>query len=119
MAISKLVCRIEAAFKKKQYALVIFLDISVAFDSAWHHTIIHNLIKLKCPAAYIPFVASFLCNCQALISVNGELLKQSVKSLLFTRRYTVSISLVGLLDINLPLVAQIQAFADDIVLVTH
>ena len=50
MAVSKLVGRIELAFKK-QHALVVFLDISAAFDYAWHDAILHNLIKLNCPAA--------------------------------------------------------------------
>ena len=78
MAVSKLIGRIESAFKKKKYPLVVFLDISAAFDSACHDAILHNLIKLNCPAAYIHFIASFLCNRQALISVNEEYLHKQL-----------------------------------------
>ena len=71
LAVSGLVSRIESAFKSKKYALVIFLDISAAFDSAWHDAILHNLISLKCPAAHVHFIASYLYHREATISVNG------------------------------------------------
>ena len=117
MAVPKLVGRTESAFKSKQYALVIFLDISAAFDSAWHDAILHNLIKLNCPAAYIHFIASFLCNRQATISINGELITKQLNrscpqgGILPPFLWLILIN--DLLTITLPISADIQCFADD------
>ena len=117
MAVSKLVGRAESACKSKQYALVIFLDISAAFDSAWHDAILHNLIKLNCPAAYIHFIGSFLCYRQATISVNGELITKQLNrscphgGILSPFLWLILIN--DLLTITLPISADIQWFADD------
>ena len=71
---------------------------------------------------HIHFVISFVCNRQALISVNGELLnKQLNRSCPQGRILSPFLWLIlinGLLDINLPLAARIQAFADDTALST-
>ena len=89
-----------------------FLDISAAFDSAGR-----NLIKLKCPAANIRFITSFLCSRQALISVNGELLNKQLNLSCpqggILSPYLSLILINGILGIYLLLTAQIQAFADD------
>ena len=124
MAASRLVNKIESAFKSKQYALVIFLDISAAFDSAWYDAILHNLIKLHCLAEYIHFIASFfffiasfLCNWQVTISVDGELLNKQLNrscpqsGILSPFLWLILIN--DLLTITLPNLADIQASADD------
>ena len=99
-----------------------FLDISAAFDSAWHDAILHNLIKLICSAVYIHFIASFLCHREALISVNGEYLHKQLNrscpqgGILSPLLWLILIN--DLLEITLPISAEIQAFAGDTALST-
>ena len=40
-----IVKKIEKGFNESKYVLIIFLDISGAFDSCWHTSILDSLIK--------------------------------------------------------------------------
>jgi len=61
-AVGAVVHRVEQAFSKGNVALLIKLDVSQAFPSAWHPAIFKTLIDNECPTDLIFLLKSFLSN---------------------------------------------------------
>ena len=59
-AILYLVQKIKDAWRRKEHAAVLFLDIAQAFPSVSHTRLIHNLRKAGIPASFISWLQSFL-----------------------------------------------------------
>ena len=59
-AILHLVQKIKDAWRRKEHAAVLFLDIAQAFPSVSHPHLIHNLRKSGIPSPFIQWLQSFL-----------------------------------------------------------
>jgi hypothetical protein len=55
----KIILRINEAFENKQYCFAAFLDITQAFDQAWHTGLLHKL-RWSLPLNYFLILKSYL-----------------------------------------------------------
>ena len=63
---------VENLLEKHEHTLVIFLDISGAFNSVWHPDVIFELIKKHCPVGYIKLIMSYLSDRIVTLMANGH-----------------------------------------------
>jgi retron-type reverse transcriptase len=61
-ALCRLTNNIQRTYKRKGETLVVFFDVSGAFNDLWHYKLLHTLIQKKCPPIYTKIIESFLHN---------------------------------------------------------
>lgn len=71
-AINQLVTKIQAAFKRRQECMVVFVDIAGAFDRTWHSGILLRLLEYGVPKPLVKLIAAFLEQRKATFTVAGE-----------------------------------------------
>ena len=76
-AIGSLISTVEEGFRIKQSTLASLLDISGAFDNAWHPSILNGLINRKCPAYLIKIISNFLQDRKVVLSFQSTTLTKS------------------------------------------
>lgn len=71
-AVCSIVSIIENAFLHKRYVVVIFLDISGAFDCTWHPSILKSFIDKGYDPAYVQLISSYLSNRLVRLKINNS-----------------------------------------------
>ena len=71
-ALCKIVTTIERAYSEQKYVLVIFLDISGAFDCTWHPFIIKSLIDKGIDGGYVHIIQDYLSNRLIRLKINNS-----------------------------------------------
>ena len=71
-AICNITSIIEKAFFDKQYVLIIFLDISGAFDCTWHPSVLKSFINKGYEPAYVHLISSYLSNRHVRLDINNS-----------------------------------------------
>ena len=71
-AICNITSIIEKAFFNKRYVLIIFLDISGAFDCTWHPSVLKSLISKGYDPAYVHLISSYLSNRHVRLDINSS-----------------------------------------------
>ena len=117
----KLANTVSKAFKTKHEVAAVFCDISKAFPSVFHAGLLKKLIDSKIPIEYIRFMNSYLENQSVEVKVNQE--EKIEKSLSrgcpqgsCISPWAWNIMLNDLFPAIRNTAANIQAFADDIVI---
>jgi hypothetical protein len=69
--------RLEAAARtsllRGHFCVAVFLDISLAFDTVWHHGLLQKLHALGLVGNLPRFVQQFLSLCRIAVRIDGEL----------------------------------------------
>ena len=71
-ALCNIVATIERAYCEQKYVLVIFLDISGAFDCTWHPSIIKSLIDKGINGGYVHIIHDYLSNRLIRLKINNS-----------------------------------------------
>ena len=71
-AICNITLRIEKAFNNNQFVLIIFLDISGAFDCTWHPSILKSFIDKGYQPAYVHLISSYLSDRLVELNLNNS-----------------------------------------------
>lgn len=121
-AISAVVNVLEATKSNNQFAVVVSLDITGAFDSVWWPVILFGLRRFSVPCDLYRMIENFLCNREARLYLSGQLFQKGVSRgcpqgaklspLLWNLVYS------DMLKLDLPLGCSTQAFADDAILIS-
>lgn len=70
--IHNLLEKIYAAWNKNEIALLLMMDVSVAYSNTSHKRLLYNLRKRKIDHKIVEWVASFLTNCQTILKINNH-----------------------------------------------
>ena len=71
-ALCNITLLIETAFSQNKFVLIIFLDISGAFDCTWHPSILKSFINKGYQPAYIHLIKSYLSNRLVQLKLNDS-----------------------------------------------
>lgn len=71
-AICNITSLIENAFYNKRYVLIIFLDISGAFDCTWHPSVLKSFITKGYEPAYVHLISSYLSHRLVRLNINNS-----------------------------------------------
>ena len=71
-AICNITSIIEKAFFNKRYVLIIFLDISGAFDCTWHPSVLKSFISKGYEPSYVHLISSYLSNRHVRLDINSS-----------------------------------------------
>lgn len=63
--------KITFGFNQNKSTGIVLLDLKKAFDSVWHHGLIHKLIKHGYPMYLVKLINSYLCNRSAFVNLEG------------------------------------------------
>lgn len=70
---------VQCAMNKKHACVIVFLDISGAFDRTWHHGILHKLLEYNVPTYIVAWIREFLSGRTALFSDGSETYEMSLQ----------------------------------------
>ncbi|GBM06608.1 Putative protein in type-1 retrotransposable element R1DM [Araneus ventricosus] len=114
---------IQKAMQHKFKVCLVSLDVAGAFDNVWRHSILEQLIRAECPFNLFALIKDYfedrhvvyeISNNQWTFDTERGVPQGSCSGPLF-RNLVVSTAL----DLVLPLGCQIQAFADDLIIVVR
>lgn len=116
-AINEVTSRQRKILNDNKYGIMVSLDVSGAFDSAWWQLILATLKKFKIPANLYHLIQDYFCNREAVMPLCGEMFQKTLfrgcpqgakcSPLFWNILYD------NLLKLNLPAGCYLQAFADD------
>ncbi|KAL7635514.1 UNVERIFIED_CONTAM: hypothetical protein RMT77_014583 [Armadillidium vulgare] len=108
---------IHGAYHKKQYALILSIDLKSAFDSSSHIGILYKLAKAQIRGTPLKWLQNFLVEREFSVSVQGTLSAPSKITCGVPQGSVLSPTLFSILISDLAKVSpNILAYADDIVL---
>jgi ribonuclease HI len=119
-AIQEVMKFVRDAKKEKQHCALITLDVSAAFDNAWHPIIINNLRNFRCPSNLLYLAESFLADRTASYSTKNHCSTRVIQkgcpqgSKLGPILWNILFD--SILNTDLPPNTAIQAYADDTIL---
>lgn len=117
-AVDGVVRQATKALKSQSEMLAIFLDISAAFDAAWHPSIIASLIDKKVPTYLVKWIKDYLTKRKITCQVGGEHFKRTLERSCPQGGCLSPILWNCLIDdvfeISLPNNISIQGYADDL-----
>jgi ribonuclease HI len=117
-AIDRVVSLAFSEFKCRRELLAVFLDISSAFDAAWHPSIVASLISLGCPSYLVAWVANYLSGRQVQVKLGGvcvsRKLERSCPQGGCLSPILWNCLLNDVFSVALPAGVTLQAYADDI-----
>ncbi|GBM62344.1 Putative protein in type-1 retrotransposable element R1DM [Araneus ventricosus] len=114
---------IQRAMKNKNKVCLLSLDVAGAFDNAWRTSILEQLVKANCPINLFNLIKNYLHDRQVIFELNNKkwvfeaqrgVPQGSCSGPLF---WNIVVSTA--LGLVLPSGCQIQAFADDLILVVR
>lgn len=69
----RITANIHEAFKQKDVAATIFLDVAKAFDRVWHEGLLYKMTNFGISEDIVKIIDSFLSGCKFRVRVNGQL----------------------------------------------